>query len=58
MLAYEYNTPPLMQLVDAQGQLPCPEHIWEAPSMEKIKCEAGNSGMCQHLLQSAVKRWC
>ncbi|KAK4039601.1 fungal-specific transcription factor domain-containing protein [Parachaetomium inaequale] len=36
MMAYEYNAPPLMQLVDANGPLPCPDQLWEAPVAVKI----------------------
>lgn len=36
LIAYESHTKPLMQMLDASGSLPCPEDIWEAPSVEKI----------------------
>jgi hypothetical protein len=47
MMAYEYNAPPLMQLVDANGPLPCPEDLWEAPVAGEIKSTANSSGTCR-----------
>ncbi|KAH6620701.1 hypothetical protein B0J18DRAFT_205215 [Chaetomium sp. MPI-SDFR-AT-0129] len=43
MMAYEYNAPPLMQLVDAKGPLPCPEEVWEAPVVGEIQYTANSS---------------
>ncbi|KAL2127903.1 hypothetical protein VTI74DRAFT_10002 [Chaetomium olivicolor] len=43
MMAYEYNAPPLMQLVDAKGPLPCPEQVWEAPVASEIDSVANSS---------------
>jgi hypothetical protein len=46
MMAYEYNAPALMQLVDANGPLPCAEQLWESPVAGKIDSAANSSGMC------------
>ncbi|KAL7941095.1 hypothetical protein V8C42DRAFT_335771 [Trichoderma barbatum] len=43
MISYEFNAAPLMQLVDANVPLPCLDHIWEYPSVEKIIAEQKSS---------------
>ncbi|KAH6855849.1 hypothetical protein B0I37DRAFT_64372 [Chaetomium sp. MPI-CAGE-AT-0009] len=51
MAAYQYSAPPLMQLVDAKGHLPCPDHAWEAPSLDRIQSD----GKCSVYLLDAVE---
>ncbi|EHK20216.1 uncharacterized protein TRIVIDRAFT_193174 [Trichoderma virens Gv29-8] len=43
MISYEFNTAPLMQLVDANVPLPCEDGIWEYPSEEKVVAEQKSS---------------
>ncbi|KAF2183541.1 hypothetical protein K469DRAFT_582769 [Zopfia rhizophila CBS 207.26] len=37
LIAYESNRKPLMQVLDANAPLPCPEDIWENPSVDRIR---------------------
>ncbi|KAK1252053.1 hypothetical protein MKX08_003240 [Trichoderma sp. CBMAI-0020] len=43
MVSYEFNTAPLMQLADVKVSLPCQDHTWEFPSMDKIVAEQKSS---------------
>ncbi|UKZ84234.1 uncharacterized protein TrAFT101_000148 [Trichoderma asperellum] len=43
MISYEFNAAPLMQLVDVKVSLPCEDHIWEYPSVEKVAAEQKSS---------------
>lgn len=45
MISYEFNAAPLMQLVDVKVSLPCEDHIWEYPSVEKVAAEQKSSGI-------------
>ncbi|KAI0008806.1 hypothetical protein F4779DRAFT_628195 [Xylariaceae sp. FL0662B] len=36
MIAYEFGSAPLLQLVDARCLLPCHDHVWESPSADRI----------------------
>ncbi|EHK42435.1 hypothetical protein TRIATDRAFT_10744, partial [Trichoderma atroviride IMI 206040] len=45
VISYEFNTAPLMQLADVKVSLPCQDHIWESPSMDKVAAEQESSGM-------------
>ncbi|KAL6890068.1 fungal-specific transcription factor domain-containing protein [Trichoderma evansii] len=43
MISYEFNVAPLMQFVDIKVPLPCSDHIWENPSVEKVVAEQKSS---------------
>lgn len=52
MISYEFNAAPLMQLVDIKVPLPCPDHIWENPSAEKVAAEQKSSGILPTIVTS------
>ncbi len=43
MAAYEFDAPLLMQFADAKGALPCPDALWEAPSVHQVAAATQSS---------------